>query len=99
MNDSIAATRPLRDRAPRHRVLNGGKLIVNDGNSVIDCVIRDMSEGGAKVRITIPTMLPKQMELLVVKNNMLYPVEVRWNRNSEAGLQFTGPGKVTARRY
>ena len=58
-----------------------------------------MSEGGARVRITIPTMLPKQLEMLVVKNNMLYPVEVRWNRNSEAGLQFTGPGKVTARRY
>ena len=72
---------------------------MNDGQSVIDCVIRDMSEGGAKVRLTIPTMLPKQLEMLVVKNNMLYPAEVRWNRNSEAGLQFTGPGKVTARRY
>jgi hypothetical protein len=95
----IPTSRPKIERAQRYRVLNGGKLIVNDGQSVIDCVIRDMSEGGAKVRITIPTVLPKQLEMLVVKNNMLYPVEVRWNRNSEAGLQFTGPGKVTARRY
>ena len=95
----IPTSRPKIERAQRYRVLNGGKLIVNDGQSVIDCVIRDMSEGGAKVRLTIPTMLPKQLEMLVVKNNMLYPVEVRWNRNSEAGLQFTGPGKVTARRY
>lgn len=95
----IPTSRPKIERAQRYRVLNGGKLIVNDGQSVIDCVIRDMSEGGARVRITIPTMLPKQLEMLVVKNNMLYPVEVRWNRNSEAGLQFTGPGKVTARRY
>ena len=95
----IPTSRPKIERAQRYRVLNGGKLIVNDGQSVIDCVIRDMSEGGARVRITIPTMLPKQLEMLVVKNNMLYPAEVRWNRNSEAGLQFTGPGKVTARRY
>jgi two-component system cell cycle response regulator len=95
----IPTSRPKIERAQRYRVLNGGKLIVNDGQSVIDCVIRDMSEGGAKVRLTIPTMLPKQLEMLVVKNNMLYPAEVRWNRNSEAGLQFTGPGKVTARRY
>ena len=95
----IPTSRPKIERAQRYRVLNGGKLIVNDGQSVIDCVIRDMSEGGAKVRITIPTMLPKQLEMLVVKNNMLYPAEVRWNRNSEAGLMFTGPGKVTARRY
>ncbi len=95
----IPTSRPKIERAQRYRVLNGGKLIVNDGYSVIDCVIRDMSEGGAKVRLTMPTMLPKQLEMLVVKNNMLYPVEVRWNRNSEAGLQFTGPGKVTERRY
>ena len=99
MMTDIPASLQKTERPQRHRVLNGGKLILHDGQSLIDCVIRDMSDSGAKVRITIPTLLPKQIELLVVKNNMIYPAEVRWNRNSEAGLHFTGPGKVTARRY
>lgn len=86
-------------RAVRPRVLNSGKLVIHGGQSVIDCVVRNMSEDGARVRITIPTMLPNTVELLVVKNDMIYPAEVRWNRNSEAGLRFTGPGKLTARRY
>lgn len=98
MTDSASPIAKI-ERPQRNRVLNGGKLIVSDGQSVIDCVIRDMSEAGARVRITIPTMLPQQLEMLIVKNNMLYPAEVRWNRSSEAGLHFTGPGKVTARRY
>jgi hypothetical protein len=89
----------LAPRASRPRVLNGGKLVLNDGKGVIDCVVRDMNEKGAKVRLTDATVLPENVELLVSKNQMLYPAEVRWNRNSEAGLQFTGPGKVTARRY
>lgn len=87
-------TRPLRNR-----VLNGGKLIVSDGQGLIDCVVRDMSDTGARVRLSNPTLLPMKLELLIVKSNMVYPAEVRWNRNTEAGLQFTGPGKVTARRY
>lgn len=98
MTDSASPIAKI-ERPQRSRVLNGGKLIVSDGQSVIDCVVRDMSETGARVRITIPTMLPTQLELLVVKNNMLFPAEVRWNRNSEAGLRLTGPGKVTMRRY
>jgi hypothetical protein len=99
MNDIAETNRVFKARAPRHRVLNGGKLIMNDGHSIVDCVIRDMSEGGAKVRMSIPTVLPAALEMLIVKSNMIYPVSVRWNRNSEVGLQFTGPGKATARRY
>ncbi|MDP4822371.1 MAG: PilZ domain-containing protein [Aestuariivirgaceae bacterium] len=99
MTDVPAILAHQKQRPQRNRVLNGSKLIVNGGQSIIDCVIRDMSEEGARVRTTIPTMLPPQLEMLVVKNNMLYPAEVRWNRNSEAGLHFTGPGKVTARGY
>lgn len=99
MSDNTPSPHSRQDRPQRNRVLNGGKLIVSDGKGLIDCVIRDMSETGARVRMSNPTVLPMKIEMLVVKNNMLYPAEIRWNRKSEAGLQFTGPGKVTARRY
>lgn len=86
--------RPLRPR-----VLNGGKLVINNGQSVVDCVVRDMNEKGAKVRLTDPTVLPDCVELLIVKNQMLYPADVRWNRKGEVGLMFSAPGKPTPRRF
>ena len=99
MSENTQQTDTKPTRPARHRVLNGGKLIVGSGQGLIDCVIRDMSDTGARVRLSQPTLLPMKLEMLIVKNNMLYPAEVRWNRNNEAGLHFTGPGKVTARRY
>jgi hypothetical protein len=95
----VTLPRQQVDRAPRSRVLHGGKLIVSDGQSVIDCVVRNTGKEGVLVRLSIPTVLPTHIELLILKNNTIYPVEVRWNRNSEAGLRFTGPGRVTAHCY
>lgn len=85
--------RPLRPR-----VLNGGKLVINNGNSVIDCVVRDMNEKGAKVRLTNPTVLPDCVELLIVKNQTIYPASVRWNRKGELGLMFTAAARAAEGR-
>lgn len=88
-----------RTAAPRKRMLKEGKLLLSEW-SVIDCVIRDMSETGARVALSGPMALPDGLRLLVVSSNELYPVRVAWQRGQMAGLQFTGPpGEPPARKY
>lgn len=79
-------------KSPRQRTLNGGRLCIATGGT-IECVIRDVSAEGCKVRLSQPTPLPATLELLMTKTGMIYPAEVRWNKGGEAGLAFTGPAR------
>ena len=78
------ASRPMR-----RRVFNGAKVIFHNGASVIDCIVRDMSEHGAKIRMSRPTVLPGTIELLINRNNSVVPARVCWNKGTDAGLAFT----------
>jgi hypothetical protein len=74
----------------RHRVLRKGKIVFNSGSSLIDCVIRDQSLSGAKLRVPAPTELPKTFELLCVAEETLYPAETMWRLGDELGVAFVG---------
>jgi len=74
----------------RRRALKEAKVVMSDWTT-IDCVVRDMSETGAKVQFSGPTELPGEVRLLILSSNMLQPAEVAWQRGQSAGLHFTGP--------
>ena len=78
-------------KVQRLRTLNGGRVMFNNRQSAYDCVIRDMSEEGCKIRFSQPTPLPPEIELFITKTGQLRPAQVRWNKKDEAGLVFTGP--------
>ena len=80
--------------AQRQRTLNGGRVLIHDQQSTYDCVIRDMSATGCRLRFSQPTPLPQSFELLVTKSGQVYPAQLRWNKNAEAGLAFTGPARI-----
>jgi hypothetical protein len=79
-------------KSRRSRVLREGRLVLNNsGTALIDCVIRDKTEGGAKLRILAPTALPKTLELLCITEGMLYPAEIIWRHGDDLGVAFVGP--------
>ena len=80
-----------RRSAHRGRVLKAGKLRFHAGQAVIDCVIRDISALGARVKLSDTSFLPDRLELLVVKDDELHPGRVLWRSQGECGLVFTGP--------
>ncbi|MDP6706537.1 MAG: PilZ domain-containing protein [Alphaproteobacteria bacterium] len=47
----------------RRKTLLSGRLVFNNGWGAIDCSIKDLSEGGAKIRIGGWLNLPKEVEL------------------------------------
>lgn len=46
----------------RRRTFKGGKLIFNKGLSVLDCIIRDLSDDGARLELTTTTTIPDQFD-------------------------------------
>ena len=88
-----------RRQAQRLRSLKGAKIVLSDW-STIDCVIREMSDGGARLEFHAMTDLPAEFRLLIVSTNVLVPVARVWQHGHRTGIKFTGPAKpAPARKF
>ena len=76
--------------AVRRRVLKEAKVVLGDW-STIDCILRNVSDGGARLQFSDPVVLPEQFNLLLVASNTLQPVRRAWERGTSAGIEFAGP--------
>jgi hypothetical protein len=72
----------------RARALLSGKILVGNGSVSSDCVIRDLSVNGARVRISNAIGLPRTVTLLAIKDGLLFDATVIWRRGGELGLTF-----------
>lgn len=81
---------------PRHRVLKAGKIVFSNLGASIDVTIKDMSTGGARVRVPPNIAIPKMFNLLVVSDGVLFPAELRWHRGESVGMKFVGEPRPTA---
>jgi hypothetical protein len=75
-----------RRAKPRQRVLKSG--IISFGGSVIDCVVRNISETGASLQIASPVGIPKDFILIVRKESLKRPCRVAWRKADRIGVQF-----------
>ena len=76
-----------RRRFPRAHVLRRGKIVFRHGHSAIDCVVLDLSTGGARVRIGAWLGMPDRFELRI-ENGPVRAAEVRFRGADLAGLEF-----------
>ena len=79
-----------RRHVPRRRALKEAKVVLSD-STLIDCLMRDLSDVGARLEFSAPTDLPAEFRLLIVSSNLLIPARLEWQRGLSAGAAFTGP--------
>ena len=72
----------------RYRVLKEGKIIRGAHHSSIWVIIRDLSVGGARVRVSPAEPIPHTFELLVVNEKLLFPAIVKWRKGEMVGVAF-----------
>jgi len=79
-----------QDRRSGHRAraLKSAKIVLNGRHSTIDCLVRDLSAGGAKLKVANTAAVPKEFELLLESDNILVKAEVIWRRGEYVGVQF-----------
>ncbi|MGH6925550.1 MAG: PilZ domain-containing protein [Propylenella sp.] len=92
-------TTPMEEHrdAHRRRALKAGKVVLSDWK-VIDCLIRDISEGGARLEFGAPMDLPASFRVLITSLNLLVPAAPAWQRGVSVGVRFTGPGQAAPPR-
>jgi hypothetical protein len=74
--------------AQRHRTLKGARIVFNAGNSTIDCTVRNLSAGGAKLDVASVVGIPNSFDLLV--GEQLRACRVAWRSLKQLGVEFQG---------
>lgn len=74
---------------PRRDVRSDGVIFYEPGARSIDCVIRNISAGGARVVLAQDVELPEKVQIFVGPATYLNAL-IRWRIGLEAGLEFVG---------
>jgi hypothetical protein len=84
------ANQAERRRHNRDAVLKAGRLIINEGRSVLNCLILDESPDGVFVDMGAIVALPRDV-IIQYASGATFPAVLRWNAGSKCGFQFSGP--------
>ena len=74
---------------PRFATSQRGRLLSLDGRCNYNCVIADVSEGGARVRTGDFGLVPNRVYLSIGNGSEFFDCDVRWRRDGQLGLRFT----------
>ena len=66
-----------------------GDFLSLDGRCNYNCVIADVSEGGARVRTGDFGLVPNRVYLSIGNGSEFFDCDVRWRRDGQIGLRFT----------
>lgn len=74
--------------SPRRNTMIEALLVFNGGRSYEPCIIRNLSDGGAKLELyKAVSSIPNTFDL-VVPGNKPQPCRVAWRAIKEVGVQF-----------
>jgi hypothetical protein len=76
-----------RRATKRQRTLIGAKVVFNDMMSTYDCVIRDLSESGARVKLNAPVQVPNSF-MLRFSDGRIRQCKVKRRIALELGVEF-----------
>ncbi len=72
----------------RARTILGAKIIFNNRSSTVDCVIRNISDTGAKISLDDQMSIPQRFEFSVPQKGMTYDAKAVWRQDNEVGIEF-----------
>lgn len=78
---------------PRMRTLLDGKIVFNNRFSVMECMILDLSEGGARIEFATPFEPPAVFELEIPRKNLRVWARRAWSGGKQHGACFFDPGE------
>jgi hypothetical protein len=74
--------------ATRTRALLSGQIRFNGGMSTMDCLVRDLSEGGARLQIGDSVAIPARFDLYIAKKDQTHRAALQWRTREEIGVAF-----------
>jgi hypothetical protein len=71
----------------RQRTLKTGKIIFNNKTSVIDCIVRNQTNAGARLKVVSVIGIPEEFSLRIM-NNPARRCRTIWRSEYELGVAF-----------
>jgi hypothetical protein len=65
-----------------------GRIYFNNRRSSIDCLVRDYSETGARLKLSETVTVPEAMELYIPNREEMHRARVEWRTGNEMGVSF-----------
>jgi PilZ domain-containing protein len=87
---SVAQQRASDNRSrSRVRALMAGRIVFNKGRSSVDCVVRNITDAGAKLSVSAAANVPDQFELVLPHKRTTRRARLVWRRLDEIGVAFS----------
>jgi len=84
----MSATSDERRTLLRKRSFLQGRLYFNNRRSSLDCLVRDISSQGAKLKVSDSIAIPEIVELYIPNKDETYRAKVQWRTGFEIGVTF-----------
>jgi hypothetical protein len=78
-----------RRGTPRQKSFLRGCIYFNNRRSVLDCLVRDLTEDGARIIFSHAVNVPDIVELYIPQKEQTLRAHVKWRRGDDVGLDFT----------
>jgi hypothetical protein len=79
---------PDRRRSVRDTVILGSVASINDRGSTMDCVVRNISEGGLCVEFEETAKLPDEMRVTITRKDCSFFGRMMWRQAGRVGFEF-----------
>jgi hypothetical protein len=77
-----------RRSATRQKSFLQGRIYFNNRRSSVDCLIRDYSETGARLKFSETAAVPEAIELYIPNKEEVHRARVEWRSGDEMGISF-----------
>jgi hypothetical protein len=75
-------------KSPRQKSFLRGVVCPADCNSTIDCLVRDISKTGARLKFTSPQSITENIDLHIPVKGQTFRAKVEWSNPYEIGVSF-----------
>jgi hypothetical protein len=77
-----------RRSSSRQKSFLQGRIYYNNRRSTVDCLIRDLSDTGAKLKFSEAITVPEAMELYIPNKEEVRRARVEWRSGHDVGISF-----------
>lgn len=79
---------PINREHQRRRVIKGGVIAFSNRRITVPCMVRDISDAGARLKVDRASEIPDTFDLLVDLDGCEYECEVMWREDNQIGVRF-----------
>jgi hypothetical protein len=83
-----------RRRVPRQKSFLRGCVYFDKRRGALDCLIRDISDYGARIIFSENVTVPDAVELHIPQRQKTLRAQVQWRRGDEIGLSFPDAERI-----